>query len=412
MGFFYSVFIYLYLFLIRIVSLGNSKARLWLDGRKNLLARVEQATAGMKNPVWMHCASLGEFEQGRPLLEALKAANPNQAIVLSFYSPSGYEIRKDYAFADYVCYLPLDTISNSRRFLDILNPSAVYIVKYEFWFNLLEEIRTRNIPAYLVSGVFRKDQIFFRWYGSWFIEKLRAFKRFYVQDQTSAVLLAGLGFSNTLVSGDTRFDRVLEIAAQYAENKTVKEFAGDKKVIIAGSSWEPDEAILAALTWKEAGYKLIITPHETEQEHIAAVLNLFEGKGNIVLYSRAGSADLKAADILIVDAIGLLSVIYRYGTLAMIGGGFGEGIHNILEPAVMGLPVIFGPDHEKFQEASELIALGGAFCIHSAEEMQTLFSRLNDNPELLKKASETAREYVKGKSGAVDKIMKDLRIMI
>ncbi|HXC03106.1 MAG TPA: glycosyltransferase N-terminal domain-containing protein, partial [Bacteroidia bacterium] len=361
------------------------------------------------NPIWFHCASLGEFEQGRPLLEALKAADPECPLVLSFYSPSGYEIRKDYPVADYVCYLPIDTPRNARRFLDILQPSAVFIVKYEFWFNLMKEMERRKIPAYLVSGVFRGDQIFFRWYGAWFRKKLKAFSRFYVQDQASANLLASIGYTNTLVSGDTRFDRVLEIATQQTENEIVRAFCANHRVLMAGSSWEPDETILAGLEWKAAGYKLILTPHETDAEHIAGSIALFTGKGTIVLYSQATGADLAAADILIVDRIGLLSSLYRYGTLAMIGGGFGDGIHNILEPAVMGLPVIFGPDHEKFPEAAELIAGGGAFCIHDTAEMQDVFGKLAGNPELLQKASVAASSYVQGKSGAVASIMKDLK---
>jgi 3-deoxy-D-manno-octulosonic-acid transferase len=405
MRFLYTAGIYLYVLVIRVVSIWNPKARKWLDGRKDLFAGLEKASATLQNPVWFHCASLGEFEQGRPLLEAMKKEHPSQKILLTFYSPSGFEIRKDYPLADYVCYLPLDTPSNARRFLDIVKPSSVFIVKYEFWFNLLTEIGNRKIPAYLVSGMFRKEQIFFKWYGSWFRERLNTFHRFYVQDEDSARLLSDAGFKNTLVTGDTRFDRVLEIAAQAQEIPVVKQFCNNKPVLIAGSSWAPEEKMLAELHWKEAGYKLIIAPHEIAEEHIASILALFSDKASVVRYSQAGTVRIEDADVLLIDNVGMLSSLYRYGRMALIGGGFGEGIHNILEPAVSGLPVFFGPRYEKFMEAKELIEKGGAFCINDSADFKQQFNKMIKDPSALQTASEIAARYVKEKSGAVGKIL-------
>ncbi len=403
----YTLSVYLYLFSIRVASLHNAKAKKWLRGREDLFSRISRDCKNETTITWFHCASLGEFEQGRPLIEEMKKRDPACRILLTFYSPSGYEIRKDYDKVDFVYYLPLDTPGNAVRFLDIVKPASVYIVKYEFWYNLLSEIGRRKIPAYLVSGIFRREQHFFKWYGSWFLKQLNCFTRFYVQDEASLKLLRGAGYENAVLSGDTRFDRVASIAAESKDLPLVKAFKQDKKLMIAGSAWEKDEALIETLSLKKMGYKLLLAPHEIGQDEIKATVARFEQKHKVICYSEANLTNVMEADVLIVDNVGMLSSLYRYGTLAFIGGGFGDGIHNILEASVWGLPVIFGPNYRKFSEAHELIDLGAAFCIRNEDELGTVFSKLND-PLLCRGAGEVARNYVQQKSGATNRILLDV----
>jgi 3-deoxy-D-manno-octulosonic-acid transferase len=403
----YTAGIRFYLLLIRIVSLGNPRARKLLRGRRGLFRNMKRELPSGEQYIWFHCASLGEFEQGRPLMERMKKEDPSCKILLTFYSPSGYEIRKNYEGADYVYYLPADTPEKVRRFLDLVNPKAVFFIKYEFWFNFLDEIGKRGIPAFLVSGIFREEQHFFKWYGSWFREKLKSFKRFYIQDEASAALLERFGFTNVLVSGDTRFDRVLEIAADARELPMTEAFKGNKKLIVAGSTWEADEELLLSLQPDTSGYKLLIAPHEIGEEEVAASVRRFESKYRVMTWSGANKSNVKDSEILIVDNIGMLSSLYRYGDIAYIGGGFGEGIHNILEAAVCGLPVIFGPNYEKFSEANELIAAGGAFCVRDTTELRKVFALLTDDPHVIQIASEISRNYVRKKSGATSRIYED-----
>jgi 3-deoxy-D-manno-octulosonic-acid transferase len=402
----YTLAIYLYLFAIRIVSVYNPKARKWLTGRRNLFETLTNEMTGASHVIWFHCASLGEFEQGRPLIDKIRKAFPNRFIVLTFYSPSGYEMRRNYPGVNRVFYLPLDTPANARRFLDIVKPEAVFFIKYEFWFNMLTEIGNRKIPAFLVSGVFRKEQLFFKSYGAWFRSRLRVFSRFYLQDTHSVELLRQMNIYTGMLSGDTRFDRVREIAAEAKEIPLVEIFVGTSPCLIVGSAWPEDEGLLSNIDWKQKGYKVLIAPHEIEEEHIQTTIRLF-GNYSVQRYSLASSQTLGSADVLIVDNVGMLSSLYRYGTIAFIGGGFGDGIHNILEAAVFGLPVLFGPNYTKFSEAIELVAAGGAFCVSTSGELEKTISLLLGEEGVLSIASEVARHYVSQKSGATALILAD-----
>jgi 3-deoxy-D-manno-octulosonic-acid transferase len=418
----YNISLHLYLFAIRIASLFNAKAKQWIDGRKNLFSKlrseIQGSTSNIQNPasdiIWFHCASLGEFEQGRPLIEKIKAENPEIKILLTFFSPSGYEIRKNYSGADLIFYLPLDTSENAKQFIEIVKPKAVFFVKYEFWFNYLNELKDRKIATYLVSGIFREDHYFFKSYGSWFREQLNCFTHFYLQNEQSEKLLNTVGFTNTSVVGDTRFDRVFEIAKSVKSFPIIEQFKQNKKVLILGSSWPEDEEIIAE--WckqkdlKALNYKLIIAPHEIDASHIESILDRFSGF-KIIRYSLANSIDIDSADILIIDNIGMLSSLYQYGTIAFIGGGFGKGIHNILEAATFGLPVIFGPNYEKFTEAKELIKSGGAFSINSLVGFGNIFDLLSDK-EVLNTASHISKYYVQSRIGATDKILRDIKILL
>ncbi|HEV7230492.1 MAG TPA: glycosyltransferase N-terminal domain-containing protein [Bacteroidia bacterium] len=407
MRLFYTLGIYLYVCVIRLVSLFDPKAKKWLEGRRDLFLKLEKALQGTTDVIWFHCASLGEFEQGRPLIEKIKQKEPHRKILLTFFSPSGYEVRKDYSLADFVFYMPSDTPSHVHRFLEIVKPSAIFIVKYEFWYNFLIGIEKRKIPTYLVSGIFREDQHFFKWYGTWFRQRLRSFSRFYLQDETSVELLRSIGFSNVLRTGDTRFDRVAEIAAEAREIPMVKAFAGDKPLLVAGSTWDEDLRMIASLPLPSYGYKLIVAPHETDSEHIKRSLALFPAGTSVLLFSNANPDNVKEADVLLIDNVGMLSALYRYGSLAFIGGGFGDGIHNILEASVYGLPVIFGPNHTKFSEALDLIRLKGAFCVQNTTELKSIVDLLCRNRELLGKTGSVGREYVVSNAGASDRILAD-----
>lgn len=423
----YDISIYLYLFALRTASLFHPKARLWVKGRRHVFAGLQADAASSSAPsVWFHCASLGEFEQGRPLIERYRLRYPEHRILLTFFSPSGYEIRKSYAGADRVLYLPLDTPGNAERFIDIVKPAAVFFVKYEFWFNYLNELNRRKIPTYLVSGIFREDHYFFKSYGRWFRNQLHCFTHFYLQDAASEKLLNGIGYKNTSVTGDTRFDRVSEIAANVREIVLAKQFVRGKKVLIAGSSWSGDEKLMQhfrlkgsrpAATGNKHGAimplceKVIIAPHETDAKHISAIEAGFEGKAATLRYSVATAATVDAADVLIIDNIGMLSSLYQYGTVAFIGGGFGKGIHNILEAAAFGLPVIFGPNYEKFTEAKELIRLGGAFAVGSSAELEQTLQLLSD-PDVLRTAAQVARMYIESRVGASGRILDSVSLSL
>ena len=416
----YNIIIHLYTFAIHIASPFNSKAKLWIDGRKNIFQklnlelknselRTQNLPSGQVGSelIWFHCASLGEFEQGRPLIEKIKKQEPATKILLTFFSPSGFEIRKEYGGVDYVFYLPMDTPSNAQQFVALVKPKAVFFVKYEFWFNYLMELKKVEIPTYLVSGIFREDHYFSKWYGTWFKRQLNCFTHFYLQDGQSEQLLKYMGYANTTVTGDTRFDRVFEISKNIKQVDIVKQFVTDNKVIIAGSTWEEDEKLLAALKdFTTLNFKLIIAPHEIDEKHILSIIERFNST-IVIRYSEAGQKDISNADVLIVDNIGILSSIYQYGTIAFIGGGFGKGIHNILEPATFGLPVIFGPNYDKFAEAVELINIGGAFTVSSVDELKKTIDLLNQ-PEVIKMASFTAKNYVSSRIGATDKVLRSI----
>ncbi|CAN5495203.1 glycosyltransferase N-terminal domain-containing protein [soil metagenome] len=404
----YTLSIYLYILYLRIGSLFNAKAKLMLEGRKNIFEILTSKFSTSTNSqlptpnsqlIWFHCASLGEFEQGRPVMEKLKSQDSSVKILLTFFSPSGYEIRKNYAGADYIFYLPMDTPSNAKKFIEIVQPQKVFFVKYEFWFNYLTELKNRNIPTYLVSGIFREEYHFFKSTGAWFRKQLSSFTHFFLQDEKSMKLLDSIGYTNSTLVGDTRFDRVFEVVKNVKQIDLVKQFVGDKKVLILGSSWREDEELVQNL--KLESLKLIIAPHEIDEKHLLSIEKLF---GNYIRFSKANETNVSTANILIIDNVGMLSSLYQYGTIAFIGGGFGKGIHNILEAATFGMPIIFGPNYEKFIEAKDLIKLGGAFSIKDVSELEKTMSLLSDE-QVLKTASQISRMYVQSRVGATEKIL-------
>ena len=410
----YTSIIYLYLLAIRVASLFNSKAKLWIAGRKDIFRILERQLSTPNSQrltpnsrlIWLHCASLGEFEQGRPLIEKIRQNKPETRIVLTFFSPSGYEIRKSYEGADHVFYLPMDTPSAAKKFIEIIKPDIAIFVKYEFWFNYLNELKGQHIPTYLICGIFREDHYFFKKHGLWFRKQLDAFTHFYLQDEASRHLLNSVGYENTTVAGDTRFDRVFEISKNVKQIDIIKQFVADKKVIIAGSTWAQDISIISGFNFNGEGFKLIIAPHEIDETSIRSTIQQF-GNSTVVRFSKANEQNVKTADLLIIDNIGMLSTLYQYGTIAFIGGGFGKGIHNILEPATFGLPVIFGPEYLNFIEAKDLIRSGGAFTISSAAELKKTIVQLSQ-PDVLKMASFAARSYVISRIGATDKITSSI----
>ena len=410
----YNLFLFLYSCGIRVVAIANPKARKWISGRKDIFETIYSklktqnlsiAMTGSK-PIWIHCASLGEFEQGRPLLEELKATNPKQKIVLTFFSPSGYEVMKDYIGADFVFYLPMDSPVHAKKFLDAVNPSLVLWVKYEYWFYYLTEIKRRNIPTLLVSGIFRKNQPFFKWYGNIWRKMLESFTHFFVQNKESQKLLATLGFTkNVTLNGDTRFDRVLEIAEHFAPIAGIEKFCGDSQVIVAGSTWEEDEIELLHFVNVHKNVKFIIAPHEIDKVNLKDVKDEFP---RAIFYSELENNQQSTLNILIIDNIGMLSRLYKYATITYVGGGYGaDGVHNVLEAAVYGKPVVFGPVYEKFDEAIGLVNAGGAISIDGGpvKVENVLNNLLNDEAER-KRMGEAARQFVYENAGASKKIMQ------
>ena len=399
----YNIGIYLYGLAIFFASLFNQKARLLRNGQHNSLTLLKEKIDPNAEYVWFHAASLGEFEQGRPVMEQLKKEHPATKILLTFFSPSGYEVRKNYAGADVVSYLPLDTPKNARRFFQTVKISKVIFIKYEFWPNYLLALKTSKIPVYSISAIFRPSQVFFKFYGGWYRDLLKSFCHIFVQDQPSLDLLQKYDFSNCSVAGDTRFDRVADLAKQAKTIPLIEAFAkGDKKIIVAGSSWPKDEELLVRYLQEHAYVKLILVPHEIHETHISGITKLLST--NYVRYTQADQITVGASNCLIVDTIGLLSSIYRYANVAYIGGGFGVGIHNTLEAAVWNVPVVFGPNYQKFREARELIEAGGAFSIDNYDALEAQFNTLfADN-----KAGIIAGEYVATNIGATELIIKEI----
>ena len=403
----YSIAIHFFYAIMLFVSLFNKKARLWINGRKGWRKKLGQWQPSVTPVLWFHAASLGEFEQGRPLIEEFKKRQPGCSLLLTFYSPSGFEIRKNYEEADLVCYLPLDTWYNARRFVNLVKPDVAFFIKYEFWYFYLRLLYQKNLQVYLISGIFRPGQVFFRWYGSWFRKKLRYFKHFFVQDQTSADLLGSLGLHNTTISGDTRFDRVTMLNSLAKKIDIAEAFSSEHFCLVAGSTWPADEDLLVKLINESVNnIKLIIAPHEIDEEHISKLAALI--KRSYVLYSASSLSNVIDKQVLIIDNIGMLSSLYRYGQLAFIGGGFGKGIHNILEAAAFGKPVIFGPNYWKFREAIELIRIGGAFTVNNYDELHTVISSLKIDTEKYKASCLKASDYVKNNIGATDIILRDI----
>jgi 3-deoxy-D-manno-octulosonic-acid transferase len=404
----YRIAVTIYHILIWMAAPFNGKARLFVSGRKNWQVKLQRQIEPNARYIWIHCASLGEFEQGRPLIEGIRQEHPELRILLTFFSPSGYEIRKKYPFADIISYLPKDSPRNARWFLDHVKPEKVLFVKYEFWYHFITELKRRSIPLYLVSGIFRADQVFFsRWpWGKWFRNLLNDFNMLYVQDDYSGQLLNKAGLEKFTVSGDTRFDRVAQIAKSAKEIPIVDKFAGRKPLVVAGSTWKPDEVLLSGYINQQDDFKFIIAPHEVTPENVRNLEKLL--KKPTVRFSMANEATIHQYTVLIIDSIGLLSSLYRYGKIAYIGGGFGVGIHNTLEAATFGMPVLFGPNFSKFREARELVGLNAAFPVQSAEELDNILSELKNNTTLLQLSGEKAASYVKENRGATQLIMDQI----
>lgn len=406
---FYNIFLFLFNAAARLIAPFNAKTKKWVQGRKDIFQKLEKALKGHDKVIWMHCASLGEFEQGRPLLERIRSQNPDSKILLTFFSPSGYEVRKDYDRADWVFYLPMDSQKNAKRFMKITRPELAIFVKYEFWYYYLQEIKKNNIPLLLVSGIFRKEMHFFKWYGNFSRSMLSCFTHFFVQDETSKQLLAAIGLTNTTITGDTRFDRVIEIAEKAAPISIIEQFIGDRKVIVAGSTWPEDEVILQK-TWAAIDntvLKLIIAPHEIHEKHIHSIKELFPGSIRFSEIQMPNASSYKASDILIIDNIGMLSRLYKYGYITYVGGGFNKsGIHNILEAAVYGKPVLFGPHFGKFKEAVDLIQNGGAFSVNNVNESIAVFQKLLDDKERYLESCKSSLKYVGANKGATEKVIQ------
>lgn len=386
-------------------SLFNQKAHAFVSGRKNLLTSVQRSLASNTSPlIWVHCASLGEFEQGRPIIERLRKEFANYKILLTFFSPSGYEVRKNYPGADYVFYLPLDTPNNARKWLEVTRPSLAIFVKYEFWLNYTEELRKANVPLISVSAIFREDQIFFKSTGGPFRKILRNFNHFFVQNLSSAKLLQSIDIRNVTIAGDTRFDRVYEITSAKERIPAAEQFKGDDQVMVAGSCWPEDIEVLAPFI-NETPIKFIIAPHEISESFLHEIEKSVVGK--TIRFSKASSEqDLDNAKVLLIDNIGMLSKLYRYGEFAYVGGAFGKGLHNILEAACYGIPVFFGnKNYQKFAEAQELIMHGGAFEVNDFADLRGKYEMVN-TPENFMLACEVTRNYVLNNIGATDKVIK------
>ena len=401
----YNLFIGLYRIILRFLALFNRKIDTMLKGQKRCF-NVLKTIPSNEKIVWFHCASLGEFEQGRPLIERLKETNPEYKVLLSFYSPSGFEIRKDYSFADWVVYLPDDSESNAKRFVSLVNPYMTFFVKYEFWYNYLIALKGRRV--FQVSLIMRPSQYFFKPYGKWFAKRLDVFEHFFVQNEQTKDLLNSIGYKNVTISGDTRFDRVIQISRNTKSFPEIEKFfSKDKKTLLAGSSWEADETIIASAFKQRNDLKLIIAPHLVDKNHIASIQNLFPDS---VLYSEVKTNDLSKYSVLIIDCIGILSSLYKYCDIAYIGGGFGAGIHNTLEAATFGKPICFGKRYNHFQEAVDLVEREAAFAINNSEELSTILNRLCDDDVFYNNAAKASVEYTNEKAGACDRIFNYLHL--
>lgn len=402
MNLLYNIFIHLYIIILYLISPFNKKVRTMLKGEKECFEKLKSIRKEDK-VAWCHCASLGEFEQGRPLLEEVKKQYPQHKILLSFYSPSGYEVRKNYPLADYIVYLPNDTKKNAKKFVSLVNPDLIFFIKYEFWYNYISALKGRRL--FQVSLILRENQYFFTWYGKWFRKQLGTFEHFFVQNSQTADLLNKIGYKNVTISGDTRFDRVMTIANNAKSFPDIENFCkGDKKIILAGSSWLADEKIIEQAI-KNLDIKLIIAPHIVGDTHIKEIQELFP---NAILYSEL-TENKKESNVLIINCIGILSNLYQYCDIAYIGGGFGVGIHNTLEAATFGKPICFGTNYHKFQEAVDLINLKAAYSISNEEELRQVFNKLLNNEEIYKQSAKASKNYVEEKIGACKKIIEHLK---
>ena len=401
----YQIAIYLYLFGVAIASLFSKKVKTMWQGERRAIKELKEKVDPQAQYVWFHAASLGEFEQGRPLMELLRKQHPEYKILLTFFSPSGYEVRKNYEGADIICYLPIDTIRNSRRFLRAIRPCMAFFIKYEFWYNYLHILKHRHVPVYSVSSIFRPEQVFFKWYGRQYSYVLKCFTRFFVQNEESKRLLAKIGVTNVDVVGDTRFDRVLQIKEKAKQLPIVNAFVqGDTpcKVFVAGSSWPPDEDIFINFFNQHKDWKLIVAPHVIDDSHLEQILSKLDRK--TIRYTQATPETASQAECLLIDCFGLLSSIYHFGDVAYVGGGLGVGIHNVLEAAVWDIPVIFGSNNERFQEAQGLKAAGGGFDIASADDFQRIMTLFMNDEKSLDTAGKNAGLYVQSLAGVTERI--------
>ena len=418
----YNIVIYFVLWGIAIASLFNEKVRKMWRGEREAFKILKQKVDPNAKYIWFHAASLGEFEQGRPLMERIRKEYPQYKILLTFYSPSGYEVRKNYEGADIICYMPVDTRLNAIRFLRLVRPVMAFFIKYEFWSNFLHILKHRNIPTYSVSSIFREDQVFFKWYGRSYAGVLKCFTRFFVQNEESKRLLEGIGIKDVDVVGDTRFDRVLQIKEAAKQLPICEAFRTgvassqsadvphtDFKVFVAGSSWPPDENIFIPFFNEHKDWRLLIAPHVIAEEHLKLILSLIKDK-KVVRYTQTTPEEAAEADVLIIDCFGLLSSMYNYGDVAYIGGGFGVGIHNTLEAAVWNMPVIFGPNNKKFQEAQGLLKSGGGFEINTYEDFSGLMNSLMNDEVFLKQAGDKAGTFVAHLAGATDKVLASVKL--
>lgn len=409
----YNLIIGLYALVVRIISPFHRKARLMIKGHKKVYRKLKKEVDPNAKYIWLHAASLGEFEQGRPIIESIKANHPEYKILLTFFSPSGYEVRKDYKLADIVCYLPFDKKRNVKRFLKYAKPSIAIFIKYEFWYNYINQLHKMKVPTYMVSAIFRPTQFFFKWYGKPFQKMLKYYECICVQDENSKNLLANISIHNVEICGDTRFDRVIDIKEQAKAIPIADAFTkngnGEKQMtLVAGSSWPKDEDIFIEYFNNNPELKLIIAPHEIHEAHLNYIESIL--KRPSIRYTEAlKNNDVQNVDCLIIDTFGLLSSLYRYGQVAYVGGGFGVGIHNIIEAAVYNVPVIFGPNFKKFREANQLIEAGGGYPIHDANSFMGLMDEFINYPEVLNSAGNQAGEYVRSNAGVVDKVLSIIK---
>ena len=404
----YNLGIYIYQLGVKLAALFSDKPAKMVKGHREAFEMLKSKIDRNARYIWFHAASLGEFEQGRPLIERIRKEYPQYKILQTFFSPSGYEVRKNYDGADIVCYLPMDTPGNAKKFIELVNPCKVFFVKYEFWQNYLNALYKKGIPVYSVSSIFRPNQIFFRWYGKSYQQVLKTFAHLFVQNEESKKLLTGIGVTNTTVVGDTRFDRVLDICAAAKQLPLVQKFKGDALTFVAGSSWGPDEDIFIKYFNAHPEMKLIIAPHVVNDGHLKEIMSKLNRP--CIRYTQATEENVQQADCLIIDCYGLLSSIYRYGEISYIGGGFGVGIHNVLEAAVYGIPVIFGPNNKKFREAQHLLANKGGFEINGYEDFEVLMDKFLSDEAYLKQSGQAAGDYVKNNSGAMEKIMNSVKL--
>ena len=404
----YNLTMYILELGIKLAALFSDKPAKMVKGHREVFDLLKSKIDRNAQYIWFHAASLGEFEQGRPLIERIRKEYPQYKILQTFFSPSGYEVRKNYDGADIVCYLPIDTPANAKKFIELVNPCMVFFVKYEFWHNYLNALYQKGIPTYSVSSIFRPNQIFFRWYGKSYQQVLKTFGHLFVQNEESKKLLASIGVTNVTVVGDTRFDRVLDICAAAKQLPLVQKFKGDALTFVAGSSWGPDEDIFIKYFNAHPEMKLIIAPHVVNDGHLKEIESKLQR--SCIRYTKATEENVEQADCLIIDCYGLLSSIYRYGEISYIGGGFGVGIHNVLEAAVYGIPVIFGPNNKKFREAQHLLANKGGFEIHGYDDFEQLMNKFLTDEAYLKQSGKAAGDYVKGNAGAMELILKNVTL--